>query len=356
MEYRNGQNWQSEVDTIATLDQARSIYWPRFEAVLFDLDGVVTHTENLHAVAWQCLFNEFLRTWSADTGVPFQPFDITTDYLREVDGKPRLDGIRSFLRSRGIELEEGTEDDPPDASSIHGLANQKNRLFLDLLRSEGVDIFPGAIQLIRNLRDHGRRLAVVSSSKNCGAVLAAAGLGDVFDVQVDGNVALQKGLRGKPEPDSFFEAAHQLGVEPRHAIVVEDSVAGVKSGRAGQFGFVVGVDRHGSAEALRAAGADLVVSDLSTLAIDDNENNQPHVKSALPSFDNIRARMGSRRPAVFLDYDGTLTPIVQRPELAVLNEKTRAVLQRLASLCPVTVISGRARSQIEQLVGVPNII
>lgn len=234
-----------------------------FDAVIFDLDGVVTRTATVHARAWKRVFDEYLERRAE--GVPFEPFAIETDYPRYVDGKPRYDGVRSFLASRGITLPEGDPSDGPDQETVCGLGNRKNLLYNELLDAGGVEVFEDAVEQIRKWRVLGLRTAIVSSSKNCAAVLRAAGLSDLFDVRVDGVAADELRLPGKPAPDFFLKAAELLGVEPARAVVFEDAVAGVQAGRAGGFGWVVGVDRVGAKEALLASGADIVVGDLRQL-------------------------------------------------------------------------------------------
>lgn len=236
-----------------------------YGAVLFDLDGVLTPTATVHARAWKKMFDEFLTEWGDRTGDPQEQFDIESDYRRYVDGKPRLDGVRSFLDSRGVDLEDGDADDPPDAMTVAGLGNRKNLLVAEVLSTQGIDAYPGSLQLLRHLADHDVKMAVVSSSHNCRAVLESAGIQDFFDVRVDGGTAVERGLAGKPEPDSFLEAARELEVEAAQAVVVEDAIVGVAAGHAGGFGLVVGVDRHGHRADLVANGADLVVDDLAEL-------------------------------------------------------------------------------------------
>ena len=234
-------------------------------ACLFDLDGVLTQTAKVHAAAWKEMFDAFLRKRSSQTGEPFQPFEIATDYVTHVDGKLRQDGVRSFLASRGIVLPEGAPGDPQTTRSVHGLGTRKNVLVHAILGRDGVEVYQGSVRFVEVARDAGLRTAVVSASRNCQAVLTAAGIEHLFDVRVDGVVAAERGLPGKPAPDTFLAAAAELGVEPAHSAVFEDAVAGVAAGRAGSFGWVVGVDRVGQAEALRVSGADIVVSDLSEL-------------------------------------------------------------------------------------------
>jgi beta-phosphoglucomutase family hydrolase len=234
------------------------------EACLFDLDGVLTQTATIHAKAWKEMFDDYLRERAKRTGDDFAPFT-GDDYDEYVDGKPRYDGVRSFLESRGIELPDGTPDDEPGTETVDGLGNRKNDLVLALIERDGVDAYEGSVRYVRAARDAGVRRAVVSSSSNCRDVLEAAGILDLFEEIVDGIVATREGLKGKPAPDTFLAGARRLGVEARAAAVFEDAVAGVEAGRNGGFGHVVGVDRVGHADALRAHGASVVVRDLGEL-------------------------------------------------------------------------------------------
>lgn len=235
-----------------------------FDAVLFDLDGVVTATAKVHSAAWKRLFDDYLATVAERQGSPFRPFT-EDDYLRYVDGKPRYQGIRSFLESRDIALPFGEADDSQDAETVCGLGNRKNRYFNRHLDEEGVEVFETSLELIRALRAKGMRIAVVSSSKNCEKVLEVAGIAELFDLRFDGTHAAELRLEGKPSPDTYLAAAERLGVEAARAVVVEDAISGVQAGRAGGFGLVVGVDRTGEAEALKENGADIVVADLGEL-------------------------------------------------------------------------------------------
>jgi beta-phosphoglucomutase family hydrolase len=232
---------------------------------LFDLDGVLTKTAKVHDAAWTEMFDDFLRERSRRSGEPFVPFDPVKDYDDYVDGKPREDGTRSFLAARGIELPEGQEDDPPGRATIYGLGNRKNEILLAKLHSDGVEAYEGSVRYVRAVRDAGLRRAVVSSSANCRDVLAAAHIEDLFEARIDGIVAERDQLRGKPAPDTFLAGARALGLEPAEAAVFEDALAGVEAGRAGRFGYVIGVDRVGQAAELSQHGADAVVQDLSEL-------------------------------------------------------------------------------------------
>jgi beta-phosphoglucomutase family hydrolase len=243
-------------------------------ACLFDMDGVVTQTAVVHAAAWKDMFDEFLRSRAEATGTEFVPFDQHAEYDAYVDGKPRLDGTRSFLASRGIHLPEGTPDDPPGTPTIWGLSNRKNDLVLAKLAAGGVQVYEGSIAYIHAVKGKGISTAIVSASANTTQVLDSAGIAGLFDVQVDGVVAKQRGLRGKPEPDTFLAAAEALNVAADHAAVFEDAQAGVAAGRAGGFALVVGVDRVGQAEALLEHGADVVVKDLAELLDRDGQSGQ----------------------------------------------------------------------------------
>jgi beta-phosphoglucomutase family hydrolase len=233
-------------------------------ACLFDLDGVLTQTARLHAAAWKEVFDAFLRSREVVTGEAFEPFD-PLDYAEYVDGRLRYDGVRSFLSSRGIDLAEGDPSDLPDAATICGLGNRKNELVVTLIRRRGVETYQGSVDYVRAARDAGIRRAIVSASKNCRDILVAAGIDDLFEEVIDGDMAEQEHLSGKPAPDTFLAASDALGVPPAKAAVFEDALAGVEAGRAGGFGFVVGVNRSDRANALLEHGAHVVVSDLAEL-------------------------------------------------------------------------------------------
>lgn len=238
--------------------------WSSYDAVLFDLDGVVTPTAEVHMHAWAAMFTAFLDERSAADGVAHPPYT-EQDYFSYVDGKPRYDGVRSFLDARGIVLPEGTPDDPPAAETVCGLGNRKNEVFSRILIEDGVTPYPGSVALIDLLRERGMPLAVVSSSRNAPAVLDAAGLTDRFAFVMHGGLAAELGLPGKPAPDTFTHAAQVVGATDRRSVVLEDAINGVAAGRAGGFGLVIGVDRGAGADALTQAGADLVVPDLADL-------------------------------------------------------------------------------------------
>jgi beta-phosphoglucomutase family hydrolase len=232
-------------------------------ACLFDMDGVLTDTATIHARAWKQTFDAFLRERAG--GGAFTEFDIAGDYTQYVDGKPREDGVRDFLASRGIALPEGEPGDPPDAQTVRGVGNRKNALVHELIDELGVQVYDGSVRFVRAARDAGLRTAVVSSSANTQQILRVAGIEDLFDARVDGVVIAEEHLEGKPAPDSFLRGAELVGAGPAEAAVFEDALAGVAAGRAGGFGLTVGVDRHGTPDALREHGADIVVSDLGEL-------------------------------------------------------------------------------------------
>ncbi len=237
----------------------------QYDAVLFDLDGVITNTANLHATCWKQMFDEYLQKRAMQRGEAFLPFDLSTDYRLYVDGKPRFDGVRDFLSSRGIQLLEGNLDDPASVETVHGLGNRKNNLVNRAIAQVGVETYAGSVQFIHQLRRDGFKTAVVTSSQNCDTVLRAAKLGDFFEVRVDGNTIQAQRLAGKPAPDTFLMAAKLLGVEPIRAVVIEDAISGVEAGSNGKFGLVIGVARKGNAEELKHHGAQLVVDDLGEL-------------------------------------------------------------------------------------------
>lgn len=232
---------------------------------LFDLDGVLTPTAKVHAAAWKEMFDAFLRRRAGERGENFTPFDAVRDYDEYVDGRPRAEGVRAFLTSRGIDLPEGGPDDPPDALTISGLGERKNEIVLEMIREQGVEPYDGSVRYVNAARDAGLRCCVVSSSSNCRDVLAAAGIADLFEEIIDGHVAEAEHLRGKPAPDTYLAGARAVGEKPEHGAVFEDALVGVEAGRAGKFAIVIGIDRVGQADALKAHGADVVVDDLSEL-------------------------------------------------------------------------------------------
>ncbi len=328
----------------------------QFDAVIFDMDGVVTETAHVHAAAWKKMFDNYLVDLAARKGRRYEPFDVATDYTRYVDGKPRYDGVRDFLASRDIELREGSKDDDPDQETVCGLGNRKNRYFNEVLEENGAKSYDSTVRFIKDLKQAGIKTAIISASKNARKVLASAGVADLFDARVDGLDAEEMGLPGKPAPDVFLAAAQKLGTTPRRSVVVEDAQSGVQAGRAGGFGLVIGIDRADQREEL-AKYADVVVADLAAVEVgsDNGEKTTDALPSALDRFNDVTCRLRRKRPAVFLDYDGTLTPIVERPEQAVISEEMRQTVKDLAGYCTVAIVSGRDRRDVENLAGIEDI-
>lgn len=327
---------------------------PRITAVLFDMDGVVTDTAQAHAAAWKRLFDEYLRRRADQQDEPFKPFDPVRDYRDYVDGKPRYDGVESFLDGRGITLPRGSADDAPDSETLCGLGNRKNRYFRDWLARHRVATFPGTLALIRKLKQAGIKVAVFSSSRNAEAVLRNAGVLALFDVRIDGNDLVKYRLPGKPDPAMLREAAARLATTPQHAAVIEDAVAGVEAGVRGGFGLVIGVDRGGNGAALRRAGAELVVADPAELTVASANALVIKKLSSRPLVRDreleLQRRLSGKVPMVFLDYDGTLTPIVEDYTKALLSADMRAALAELGKRCTVAIVSGRDLGLLRRLV------
>jgi len=327
-------------------DQDRA---PKLAAVLFDMDGVITDTAEAHMAAWKQLFDAYLkgRDQNAET---FSE----ADYRRYVDGKPRYDGVKSFLASRDIELPFGDPADDPEMETICGLGNRKNRHFREWLANSRIEVFPGSRALLAELEAAGIRTAVFSSSKNAADVLESAGVLDRFEVKVDGQDMAEADLPGKPDPAIMLRASDQLGTSPKRTAIIEDAISGVEAGAAGGFAQVVGVDREGHGAALEEAGADLVVGDLAELAVGDGPRLVVRMTRSTPlvreARDELLARAEGKRLAVFLDYDGTLSPIVENPEDAVLGDGMRAALSRLAARMPVSIVSGRDLKDVQAFV------
>jgi alpha,alpha-trehalase len=330
----------------------------QYDAVIFDLDGVITRTATVHAAAWKQLFDEFLLTRAQEIGQPFQPFNVRDDYLAYVDGKPRYDGVKSFLQSRGLDLPHGVPDDPPEAQTVCGLGNRKDRLFNARLQEDGVQLFDSTIALVHELREAGFHTAVISSSKNCQQILEVAEVDHLFEERVDGVESERIGIKGKPAPDIFLEAARRLGVPPERAIVVEDAISGVKAGQMGGFGRIVGVDRDNQTEALMENGADVVVKDLIELQVETAVVCEQRIEDLPDGTECLEhvSRTPQTRVAVFLDYDGTLSPIVEDPTAAVISHEMRQAVAKLAEHCIVVIISGRDLEDVQERVGLDHLI
>ena len=327
-----------------------------FDAVIFDLDGVVTDTASVHAAAWKKMFDDVLSRHAARKDIPFKPFDPNKDYRLYVDGKPRVDGVKSFLESRGIELPEGRPEGPAGTETIHGLGNLKNEYFLEEIKARGAEVYESTVDWVHSVKKHGLKTAIISSSKNCAMILDGVNLSDLFDVRVDGVDSEILGIPGKPAPDIFIEAARQLKVEPERAVVIEDAISGVQAGRAGKFGLVVGIARAGDREALLDHGADVAVEDLSEICVAGDLDAAKQLPSALDDFERISRQAGGKEIAVFLDYDGTLTPIAETPDQAVMQEDMRQTVIELSRHCPVGIISGRDLEDVRNKVRIDSIV
>lgn len=322
----------------------------RHDAVLFDLDGVVTDTASIHALAWAELFDAYLARHAKDDDVDARPFT-AADYRQFVDGKPRLDGVVDFLASRGISLPRGSASDGGEADTVCGLGNRKNELFHERIARDGVPVFESTVVLVKRLHNAGVATAVFSASRNCSEVLRAAGLADLFAEQVDGVVAGEMGLAGKPDPAVLLEAARRCRAHPARSVIVEDSEAGIAAGRTGGFALVIGVDRTGAGH----SGAHVVVSDLAAVEVREGDSRMSQIPDALAQQHSLSTRSWTKRPAVFLDFDGTMSEIVSDPAMGSLVDGAASALSRLAAHCPVAVISGRDLADIQARIGLPGI-
>jgi trehalose-phosphatase len=355
-----------------------------FDSIIFDMDGVVTKTALVHAHAWKKAFDEFLKARSSRTGEPFKEFTHDDDYLPYVDGKPRNEGVQSFLASRGITLPYGESSDPAGTETVYGLSNGKNEFFKETLEEDGVERYEPMVKFIKEVRDHGVRVGLASSSKNCELILGKAGLLDLFETRVDGVVSEKFGLKGKPEADIFVTAARNLGAEPARTIVVEDAVSGVAAGRNGGFGLVLGVARKNNVDELLSGGADIAMKNLSHMEIKWLQKwfqRKPHdlfsvwneimipsvpqmweLREDIPIYLNpYYLRTGKdifekKETIFFLDYDGTLTPIVDRPQDAVVSPEMKDTVKRLSEKCRVFIVSGRFREDVQSLLGIDNLL
>ena len=333
-----------------------------FDGFIFNMDGVITDTADIHADAWKQMFDGFLKQHARDNGEDYRPFDVESDYREYIDGKARYDGVRAFLNSRRINLAYGNPEDNPDAETVCGLGNRKNGYFLDLLKKRTVKTFKSSIELINELKKNGILVAVISASRNVEEVLQATGIEDLFDAKVDGVDMDNLQFKGKPDPAIFQEAARRLSVKSEKAAIVDDSLAGVEAGHLGRFKLVIGVDRSDYSEELKARGADVVIQDLSELVLRkssrDRSEQYPiidNLPSALEKKDAIFFQLREKTAVIFLDYDGTLTPIVETPEKAILTRKHRKELEHLAMHYTVAVISGRDLNDVQKMVGIGNL-
>lgn len=327
-----------------------------FKAAIFDMDGVITQTAKLHAKAWKKMFDEFLEKRE---GKDYKPLNIEQDYTLFINGKGRYDGVRSFLKSRHIEVPEGLPTDTPNKETIYGLGMRKNNYFLEILENEGVQVYQDTLKVIQRWKEDGIKLAVVSSSRNCKYIMEATGFLKFFDARVDGQTLDEKNMDGKPDPAMFLEAAERMGVSPEETIVLEDAISGIEAAKKGNFKIVVGVDRKGETALLKENGADVVVHKLTELMHELNKINLGKVAEDLPhaiqKLDEIRQKIGNKQVIFFFDYDGTLAPIVKNPKDAILPDKAKEILQQLAQDFLVAVVSGRDRSDVKEKVGLENV-
>ncbi len=325
------------------------------EAVVLDMDGVITQTAKVHKTAWKKMFNHFLQERSAN----YNPMN-DNDYVQFIDGMPRYEGVKSFLQSRNIDLPFGNPNDSPGNQTICGLGNRKNEFFVSQVKENGVETYTNAIEKIKYWRSKGLKTAVVTSSKNCKMVLDAAGITQLFDVRVDGNTAQERGLKGKPNPDIFLEAAKELGKSPGLCVLFEDAIAGVQSGSNGNFALVVGVNRGNNRKMLIENGADIIIDNFDELDLFGDEELQHYfdksVPLILPENAKITQQVKNRKPVLFLDYDGTLTPIVNRPEDAIISEEMKDALRQCADKFTVAAVSGRDMDDLKNRIGLDNLV
>lgn len=327
-------------------------------AALCDLDGVITNTANIHAQAWQETFDHFFWQLQHKTHRYYPAFDIVNDYRQFLDGKPRLAGIKDYLQAKNIQLPLGQETDE-DGDTLYSLANQKSQRFLQLLEQQGVEAYPENLHKLQEWKQQGMKLAVVSASKNCQQILKATNLDTFFEVCVDGLVAEQQQLRGKPYPDTFLYATKELNIPPHEAMVVEDALAGITAAKTGGFGLAVGLVCAKNYTVMQDADADVLINDLGELTWDKHAVCYPmeyrNLANAYHHIDKLSEILSSCQLAIFLDYDGTLAPIVDHPEDAVISDGMREALAQLSQQAKVSIISGRDNDTIRQFVQLPNI-
>lgn len=323
-----------------------------FGAVILDMDGVITITAKVHAQAWKKMLDEFLKKREGEN---FQPLDIEIDYKQYIDGIPRLDGIRGFLKSRNIDIPEGGPDDAPEKNTVHGLGKRKNKIFRDIIERDGVQVYEDAVEMIRKWKKENIKLAVISSSENCKYILEKTGLEDKFEVRVDGNTLKEEEIKGKPEPDMFVKAAEYLKVKPEETIIIEDAIQGVQAGKKGRFAYVVGVARNSKKKSLKEAGADKVVKKLTELSF-LGKKTPAKLDNALVEMEEVFKRKGNRKFIIFLDYDGTLTPIISDPDAAELPDENRNIITELSNITPVAIVSGRDLKDLKSIIEINSVI
>lgn len=325
-------------------------------AAIIDLDGVLTQTASQHSRAWKKAFDEYNFKRKESGKEQFLPFVIEEDYPQYIDGISRYDGVSAFLKSRGIDLPFGSAEDTGDVETVCGIGNRKNNIYQELLLQEGVQVFEQNVEVIRSWRAKGIKTAVVSASKNCQKILDLSGLNELFDVRVDGITAEEKGLSGKPAPDTFLEALRLLNVPPQEALLVEDAQAGVEAGKKGEVRLVIGIKNASNEKELLDKGADLVVENLKQLELEFKKSRDPKVlPSAIKCFGQLTNHFKNQTPLLFLDFDGTLSPIVEHHEDAEISDEMRELVEDLAEKYPVAVVSGRGLADVKQRVGLPEL-
>lgn len=326
------------------------------KAAIIDLDGVLTKTASQHARAWKLAFDDYNKRRKISGKEPFPTFSIKQDYPKYIDGIPRYDGIVKFLESKGIALPMGTPEDDLRADTVFGIGLLKNSIFQKLIQEEGVKVLDRNLEVFREWKKEGIHLAIISSSKNCRKILEEIGLEDFFEVRIDGITAEERNIPGKPEPDIFLEAAKELGVEPGEALVVEDAQAGVEAARKGDFRLVIGIENSSNHQELLDKGADVVVKDLQELKLHFKKGGDPKdLPSALEDFPKLVENFRETQPLFFLDFDGTLSPIVEHHNDAAISEEMRKLVQELAHKYPVAVVSGRGLADVRKRVDLPDI-
>lgn len=326
----------------------------KIQALIFDLDGVVTQTQKLHKDAWESLFAAYFKSRGEDD------FMADEDYKIYIDGKPRYEGVQSFLKSRHIDIPFGEFSDSPGDKTVCSLGNKKNEIFNQMIEKGGVEVYEESVEKIKYWRKRGLKTAIVSSSKNCKKIIDHSGITDLFDVRVDGMVSEERGLQGKPNPDIFLEAAKDLGAQPEKCVVFEDAISGVQAGQRGFFGLVVGVDRFNNEDALRKNGADIIINNFNEIDLFNNsliENYfNPKVPMVFSAESDLFKIFEQKKPVFFLDYDGTLSPIVKRPEDAIISDEMRDTINELAKVFTVAIVTGRDKEDVQNMIKLDNLI
>lgn len=325
-------------------------------AAILDLDGVVTKTADLHSKAWGMTFEQYNSRRHKEGKEGFEPYAPKVDYPKYIDGIPRYEGVEEFLRSRNIELPKGTLQDDEKKETIYGLGNLKNRLYLELIEKEGVTVLDKNVEVIKEWKKKGLKTAIISSSKNCKMILEKAGLEDLFEVRVDGVISEEMNIPGKPAPDIFLKAAEGLGVKPGEALIVEDAQAGVEAGKSGGFRLVIGIINASKEQELLEAGADIAVNDLQELDLEFKKSKMTNsLPSALKCYGELSEVFKTEHPLLFLDFDGTLSPIVEHHKDAMISKEMRELVFELSKNYKVAVVSGRGLADVRERVALPEI-